>query len=389
MPYNVPAGLLAFGAGAGGFGGAPGGLGGSFANVLGAIQQGQQQQSQGRDQQLEQMLQIAQFEREVQAAEAAKQQQQAQAQQSAELRQEIPPELQQLFDVDQDTAISRAFPEAPGASDRFRTVGNQLYDISGEQPELAATAPRAPGNPIPVFDPKTQQTRYVSPQEAVGQTPPPKQGITIGPDGTVQIGGQATPLGRKAQGEIETTLINTGERLGRLNEIEARFDPRYLQLGERLGQTVAGWKDKVGLLGEDEQAALADFSGFKQAAFADLNATLKELSGAAVTEQEATRQLAVLPNPGEGVFDGDSPAVFQRKLGNVVQFARSAQARLNYIRTQGLDPGKNFANIKLSQMPGLIDKRGKELEKEFLDQGLPPTTAQQLTDQQLRQEFGL
>ena len=219
---------------------------------------------------------------------------------------------------------------------------------------------------------------------------PPDNGITVGPDGTIQIGGNvATPLGKRAQGEVELNLINTNEKIARLDEISARFDPKYLQLGERMGQTMAAWKDKLGMLDAGGQAALAEFAGFRQAAFADLNMTLKEMSGAAVTPQEAERQLLVLPNPGEGIFDGDSPAVFQRKMLNSVAFAKKAQARLHYLRMKGIPAGDDFGGISLDSMPKLIDKRAGELEKEYQGQGLPAGVVQGLVDQRLKTEFGI
>jgi len=91
------------------------------------------------------------------------------------------------------------------------------------------------------------------------------------------------------------------------------------------------------------------------------------------------------------VFDGDAPSVFKRKLDNSVSFAKKAYARLNHILRNGLDPGQNFAGIKLDDMPKIIDKRGKEIEAEIKarEPDLPDATIQQMVMRQLSQEYGL
>jgi hypothetical protein len=385
---------------------------GFAGNFLGALQQQQQlgaSQAQAGNAQWDQMYKLARMQGEVeerdyirsqrameqkQAAAAAEKQQAKDLQLALdqwELRGELPENLRNLSDIDMDTAIKRGFPEAPKPGSQYKVVGTDIFDVSGDRPKIAARGRRT-GEPLEqVFDPATGKVTYQPRSQAAGQQVPPKQGITIGPDGTVQIGGSGMSLGNKARGEVETQLVNLSGKMERLGQIQDSFDPRYLQVQERVGQAWNGIKDKLGQLGPEDQAALADFTGWKQAAFNDLNLTLKEMSGAAVTEQEAVRQLMVLPNPGESISDGDSPAVFQRKLNNAIGFTKKAYARLAYIRKNGLESGENFAGIKLDDMPKLADKRGKELEQQIKEQdpGLPPEMVQQLVMQMLAQEFGM
>jgi hypothetical protein len=395
--YALPAGMTAFlGAGQ-----APG-FGGAFGGALQAFGEQEQAQSNHSDQQFENMLRFARLNEHVRAVEAEREQQrqlQAQARaeqaqalaqqgQAEELRGQLPKHLRDLFDVDQKTAIARAYPEAPKPGEGFRVVGTDLFDVSSGQPRLAARGRRG-GEPLEqVVDPQTGQIRYVERKDAIGKIAPSRQGITIGPDGTVQIGGTGASLGTKIRNDIETMLVDTGEKINRLGEISSKFRPEYLELSSRLGSEIAKWKDKIGQLGPEGQEALADFAGFKQSSFRDLTTTLQEMSGAAVTPQEAERMLLVLPNPGKGVFDGDSPAEFKRKLEESIAFSKKAYGRLAYIRQNGLQLDEKFAGIKLDDVPKLAQKRGKELERIFRQQGAPENAIQSLVMEQLAKEFG-
>lgn len=118
---------------------------------------------------------------------------------------------------------------------------------------------------------------------------------------------------------------------------------------------------------------------------------LKDLSGTAVTENEMQRQLLDLPNPGKGITDGDSPPDFEAKLNGAIKFQRSAIARARYLRSQGFTGKPWEAGIALEDVPGLIDKRGAEIENQ-LKQANPnadPMAIQKATRNAIKQEFGI
>lgn len=292
--------------------------------------------------------------------------------------------------------------KASDPSSKFKIVGNEVIDLSSGKPTVAYRA-RNRDEPIEqVFDPETGRVTYVPRSQAVGQMVPPKSGmeITTNPDGTMSfrqgagLGGSS--LGNKARNDVETKIIDLDEKAARLGEIQQSFKPEYLQIMPQVGAAWSGLKDKFDMLGPEEQAALGDFAGFRQSAFNDLNQTLKEMSGAAVTPQEATRQLKVLPNPGEGIGDGDSPAEFKRKMDNMVRWTQLARARMAYVRANGLDVqtdnGGNvtdFGGVRIEDVPDLIDQRGEEVVKQLVDGGMSPEEAEMLAMDQVRKEFGL
>jgi len=391
MPmYGLPAGLLAF-AGAGS-GAAQGGFGGALGGALQAFGQAGAANAQSADREMQGLIDIARMQHQIGQAEEARALQEqermqriAQQGQAEELRGQIPAHLQELFDVDQKTAIARAFPEDPKASERYRVVGNQLFDISGQAPRLAATSPRDEGLRA-VFDPETGQSRYVRESEAVGQMPPPKQGITIGPDGTVQIGGQATPLGKPAQGQLEKELISASAGLDRLQLMEQSYNPEYLTHQGAAKAFAFRQAEKAGVpIGGGKKEFLRGYTTFRANVGTNLAGYIKDMSGAAVSDNERAVLQRNIPSAD------DSDTEFQAKYASTMKSLKSAQARLNYIRSQGLDPQKTKGKLSLESMPGLIDQRGQELEQQLMaaNPGAPPEEVQALVLQHLKQEFGI
>jgi hypothetical protein len=100
--------------------------------------------------------------------------------------------------------------------------------------------------------------------------------------------------------------------------------------------------------------------------------------------QEAERIISSLPNPGTGIFDGDSPTQFKAKLDNGIQQTKYSLARKQYALKNGL----KWENIDLNQMPAIVNKRAAELAKQYkLD---PTKEADKNTIKtQLAAEFGI
>ena len=106
-------------------------------------------------------------------------------------------------------------------------------------------------------------------------------------------------------------------------------------------------------------------------------------------EGEAARITATMPNPGTGLFDGDSPTEFQAKLQRAINATRNAIVRQNYALSRGINPTQT--GIELDQVPRLYEQRGREIEAE-IRQGAADIDPAQLRQQvriRLRQEFGI
>ncbi|MGI9451948.1 MAG: hypothetical protein ACR2QH_15100 [Geminicoccaceae bacterium] len=340
------------------------------------------------------MLQIAKFEQEVRAAEAAQAQRQQQAREAAELRRQMPPELQELFDVDQPTAIARRFPEPPKPGSQYKVVGTDLFDLSGDRPRLAAQGRRA-GEPLERVIGPDGQPQFVKRSEAIGQTPYVSGGIQFHPDGTIKsIGGPAGQnLMRKTKTQVEADLITLGEKRQRMNQIAAGWRPQYNQILPRLNLKWSVIKDKFGALGAEDQQALGEFSVFAQDAMRNINLTIQEITGAAMGVEEAKRIMLTEPDPGQGPFGGDSPIQFKAKMDNAIYTMDLAQARLMHLHREGIayHTRKNggFDGISLSRMETIIEKYSDELAKSYVQRGVRPEDAEAIAYAETMQYFGM
>ena len=191
-------------------------------------------------------------------------------------------------------------------------------------------------------------------------------------------------LSKPTKTKVEEQQLNTGDQIARLNNIQFSYRPEFLNIKFRAGQEWNTLKDKFGGLPEAEKRTLANYSTYKQNATQNLNLTIKEITGAAMSNGEADRIIATLPKSGTGIFDGDSPTEFEAKLNNGIQQTKYALARKEYALKNGL----KWENIDLSKMPTIINKRADDIAKQYkLDPQNPKD--QNTILRQLAAEFGV
>lgn len=178
-------------------------------------------------------------------------------------------------------------------------------------------------------------------QKRSGLTMPPQTktgiGLSVGPDGTVQLtsGDASAPavLQKPTVNKIEEQIVNNAARLDRVRDIASSMDPKFLTYSYKAGNWLRSEKDKLGMADESDQAAIGEYTAFRSRAMGDLTQVLREMSGAAVTPQEAERQLKVIADAGS-----DSPAEFSTKLKETHRTVVKAMARLVRMRAMGMQP---------------------------------------------------
>lgn len=258
--------------------------------------------------------------------------------------------------------------------------------------------PKGESSPLEeVADPTSPTgTRMVTRQEAVGQPGKPPSGMTLTTDGkggmTMTQGrvGAAGGMTTKTVGELEEKQLNAAEQLARLEEIKSSWDPSYQRLKPRGKAAWSSMKDFMGGdLSPEETESLTKFTQSKQVATDNLNKGIKEATGSAMGVQEAERIIAAMPNPGQGIFDGDSPTVFKAKLDKSTEQVRNALMRYSYAKYNGLDPLKT--GKELHEVPALVEKRGAEIERELAEAnpGATPSSLKLTLRERLRIEFGI
>lgn len=196
---------------------------------------------------------------------------------------------------------------------------------------------------------------------------------------------------------LQEKQLNTTEAYSRLKSIEQAYKPEYQTIETRIGNKWAELVDSFSgtrqSLTPEQKTQLADFSAYRADALNNLNQYIKEITGAAMTNAEAERIMRAMPNPGDGVFNGDSPTVFKAKLDAAIRSSKMALARYHYLSKNGFSGSVDdmAKHLSLDQMGGVIQNRTNQLLQESLSQnpGLTPQDVAPIIRQRLRAEFGI
>ncbi len=224
----------------------------------------------------------------------------------------------------------------------------------------------------------------------------PTKGMRIktNPDGTTEImtgvatgGGALTP---STKSTVQKRVLESNSTYADLKATMRKYDDRFLMGRDKLGYAVDAFKEKwkVGDVTEGEKTKLAEYTAFKRDSIAALNNYIKQITGAAMSAEEATRLMKGMPNAGVGMFDGDSPTQFKAKMDGTLQALDRVTARDNYVLKNGL---KSFSEVSLDSMNGIIDARVEEIEQvlkeKYPDKKL--TEIETLVTHELSEEFGI
>lgn len=336
-------------------------------------------------------------------------------------------EQAELWGVDPGTAMNTF-----GAFQKFRQGGQQElfknYNKDGTftwQPKIAgASGTEMPSKPVkryassklgvldtltgkivsdaPEVQPALQRVpdgkggwQFVRPKEGLAGLNNPGKGMRIeaGPNGTVvqtnvpSNGGVLTP---STKSQVQKGLLEAVDTYDGLRSAWGRYDDSFLKGKDKLGFNITAFKEKwdLGKVSPEEKAKLEDYTKFKRDSISSLNNYIKQVTGAAMSVDEAKRLMKGMPNPGMGMFDGDSPTEFKAKMNATMQQLGRVVARAKYILNSDLG---SFADVSLEQMDGIIDARGEELEKSLKDKypDKPEKDITLLVTHALSEEFGV
>lgn len=195
-------------------------------------------------------------------------------------------------------------------------------------------------------------------------------------------------LDKTARGEVEKDLVGLTNTIGRLESIEKRFDPKFLEIPTRAGMAWSSLAEKFGSLPQEQKAALERYTKFRQTSVQNAALYVKYLSGVAVSEQEFKRIMTTLPNAGSGVLDGDSPTEFKAKMREATTQSKMAYARAHYLIKNGFKGKPWEAGIALDDVRELVDQRAAQLQQQ-LQGRVPPERMGPIIRQKLKDEFGI
>lgn len=225
--------------------------------------------------------------------------------------------------------------------------------------------------------------------------------LTTNPDGTFTLtqgpigpGGMTKPV----QTDLQKKAISTADNIARLETIGQQFDPSFMEIETRLGATKTKWKEKLGMdVSIGEKAQLSKYSAFSRDAVENINSYIKEITGAQMSEKEADRIRKAMPDPGDGIFNGDSPTEFKGKWRSAMRALKLSQARATYLLNNGVTDQALRGMAKTNTLPSfgqieeIIKTRNIEIEQELkaANPGAPQEQIDTLIMQQLKKEFGI
>jgi hypothetical protein len=195
------------------------------------------------------------------------------------------------------------------------------------------------------------------------------------------INPNAMPVGKEGTNVVDKDLLTIGRSRVGLTRAFEQLKPEYLTIPFQTKMNVAAGKERVGLsLNEADKAQLADYSQFVQTSMQGLNQYINDITGAAVgSGDEEKRIRSGIPDPQK-----DSPTQFQAKLQNTLALGKLYEARLGYVKKNGL----KLTDVSVDSIPAKMRAREAEIIQQLkLDPTKPEDKA--AIRSRLANEFGL
>ena len=194
--------------------------------------------------------------------------------------------------------------------------------------------------------------------------------------------------GKTAAGKIDEDMLGVTRNLMQLDQIAGQMKPEYQRFQDKVGFAALKAKDSTVGLTNKEKADLADYSKYRRNAFNTLNEYIKSVTGAAMSETEADRIRKAMPDPGDGLFDGDSPTEFKAKLDDAIAATKKSVARLAYLKRKGMSLEDGLGKgISIDRMPALMNERGQEIEAEL--KKAQPNVSKDALGKAVRRQLGI
>jgi hypothetical protein len=229
------------------------------------------------------------------------------------------------------------------------TSGNQKYqvDANGKIDLVQGTAIDKPATSIEEYKFYVDQGGKKTYEQFLKEKIP-STNINVMPAGTV-------PLGKEGANKVDAQLLELGQNRLNLQSISQNFKSKYLQKPFQLKMAAIAELEKYGKKPSPEQAAeLAEYAEFAQNSYNQLNAYINFITGAAVgSGEEEARIRKGVPDPQK-----DSPTQFLSKLDAKIREGRLYEARLGYIKQNGL----KMTDVDVNKIPTLMRQREAALK---------------------------
>lgn len=184
--------------------------------------------------------------------------------------------------------------------------------------------------------------------------------------------------------DMQKDMVSQQDAISRMQSIKDSFNPDFLRLQGKMQAGISNLKDKIGELPPEEAAQLQEYSTFVAKTAENMNLLIKEMSGAAVSDQESGRLQKQIPN------DADGPTQFQAKLESATETVKAAYARRSYMLKNGIQDVETMSKLMpLEKVKSAINKEGADLVKKYTAEGMDEAQAAAKAKADLKEMFGL
>jgi len=199
------------------------------------------------------------------------------------------------------TASDRGVPIDAVAQVARLTPFENLRDLSAEVALKAIQEADAAGKKAGAVS-GAKQEDALERIRATGAEAQKTKGITSRQDITT------TSLTTRVEGDLQTGVISNSDRIARLTTIRKQIEANssFLTVGGKTASAALNILDKFGVpIPEKGEEFLIKQSKFVRDSIENINNYIKEITGAQMSEKEATRLRLAQPDPGEDIFSGD------------------------------------------------------------------------------------
>jgi hypothetical protein len=242
------------------------------------------------------------------------------------------------------------------------------------------------------------------------KSPTPSFGLSVGPDGSIQVtagegaSGMAggVPLTPAARNKAQTDVFDIDLSLQNLKNVASLYKPEFQQMPTKWQNAISAGKEKwLGQnLDQNERQSLVEYTNYRKSAVGMYSEEIAKGGGKTLTPFEVKIYGGKLPNPGTGMFDGDSPTEFESGMKQMYSTLMKSKARMMWYQTigQGAEFNKKIKSnqpadkaglISLEDMDKVINNRAAQLERDMriANPGITPPQLSEMVKNTIQKEF--
>jgi hypothetical protein len=252
-------------------------------------------------------------------------------------------------------------------------------------------APRALAGPITLLGPKVkgqkQEVRSFMSREDPEAKALVEQGWTIVPHGRTAAEAAGTVPSPAFISKMQQKRYSTAVTLGTVNDIIADFEDKFATIPHRFRLYTTQTIERMGLkITDEEKAQLDAFANFQSEMAAVVNERIRDITGAAVSAQEAERLMKELADAAK-----DSPTMFRAKINRIQRTLKIGLGRLNWMLSSNMQFESPSQWMQLADFEGMLSDMTRDAMQTIISANpeMDEAAAFDRAEEEMKEMFGL